>query len=98
MGAYINPPNGVTKEAWLLRNGYTAHEKLKWEDVSTDKHLPVILVDNGFFTAAAIAFSEREFRAFTDITDARPRTMWIVPKKLLYDVSNLEDYLPRKKK
>lgn len=81
MGYYINPPTG-TKEEWLKENGIASDLKEGWTCVYNhlgyEDYLPVVLIDNGPFTAAGIAFSEREFEAFTIPEDKRKKTFWLV--------------------
>jgi len=43
----------------------------------------IVMVDNGFFTAAAIAFDARELKAFTDLDDVRPHRYFFVPREEL---------------
>lgn len=109
MGVYVNPKT-MSKEEWLFQNGRlvkdlsTPQGRFGEETVPTfesfgSDNLPVVLVDNGPFTAAAVAFCEREYKYFTeDPTDHRPKFIYTVLKDKLYDVSNLEDYLPKPKK
>ncbi len=81
MGYYINPPD-MSKERWLNKFAnfvgpiYESGEVPKWEDITKDDILPVVLVDNGMFTAAGVAYSEQEYKAFTDPGDKRPRELY----------------------
>lgn len=85
MGFYVNP-RGETKESFLEREGIRASSsdlKLGWKSVPTG-FLPVVLINNGPFTAAGIAYSESEFKEFTRLDDPRPRQMFFVEiEKLL---------------
>ena len=93
MGAYVNPSN-ETKEQFLLREGRSTGN-LSWAAVPPD-HLPVILMDNGMFTAAGIAYCESELREFTSPTDRRPRRIYYVPTAKLLTVSKeLASYISR---
>lgn len=96
MGAYINPV-GETKEDFLRREGkHIFLREAKEFDFSDKENLVVILVNNGPFTAAGIAYDKKELDAWTnDPTDLRPMTYWLVNKKKLYEVSNLEYYLKK---
>lgn len=93
MGAYINP-SGKTKEAWLAEN---ATEVPNGATLSFDSlpegQLPVCLIDNGFFTAAGIAFSPRELEAFTGPDDDRPKKFYLAKIDDLLKVSDLGRYL-----
>ena len=101
MGAYVNP-EGIRKEEWLNLHGEPKglsvgdQVAVPTYDSYEEGTLPVVLVDNGPFTAAAIAFSKWEYKEFTKITDKRPKIFFAVKTDLLYPVSNLEEYLPKK--
>ena len=92
MGAYINPVN-QTKEEWLRDNGTRTNVPQSFDE--KPDHLPVCLVDNGPFTAAGIAFDQRELEAFTYPGDHRLKTwFWVETKKLMDpNVSDLHHYL-----
>lgn len=95
MGAYINPPN-MEKEQWLAENA-TEVPFLDWD--LPEGYLPVVLVDNGPFTAAGIAFSKRELEAFTDKRDFRPKRFFIAPINKLHEVSReLKGYMEREER
>ena len=91
MGYYINPKDGSQKEEWL--DIYATQKLLEppvWSEV-IGSCLPVCLVDNGPFTAAAIAYDEREFNEFkNDENDFRLKT-WFVVKKY-----HLAQFLPER--
>jgi hypothetical protein len=84
MGYYINPEHG-SKEAWLKEHG----EEIRYTEFLTaiethkDK-LPVCLVSNPAFSAAGIAYDQREVDAFAR-DDGRPKKWYVVSKKLLVD-------------
>jgi len=88
MGDYINP-KGMSKEDWLHQHG----EILTVDQVITkvwsspipyedQTHWVVCLVDNGFFTAAAIGTSPNEVRSFLQ-PDGREKLWLAVDRKLL---------------
>ena len=87
MGCYVNPPDG-DKYKWLLANG----EETSRPCEITEAFLPVCLVDNGPFDAAAVAFSQREIEAFSQPTDFRPKWWFKVPREKLYTVSDLRNW------
>jgi len=78
MGFYVNPQD-ETKESFLSREGIIvpSNHKITWNNIPTG-YLPVVLVDNGFFTAAGIAYCEDELNVFTDLRDTRPRQVFMV--------------------
>lgn len=102
MGAYVNPA-GETKETWLEREGKPILEgearnffNSDWGDEHKD-HLPVCLVQNSAFSAAAVGFSKEEISCFCDPYDRRPRKWYSVPIDKLLESSDpsLKYYLER---
>lgn len=95
MGAYINPRN-ETKEEFLMREGHEIiwPEFPEWE-TRPEGTLPVVLMNNGFFTAAGIAYCKEELMAFTEPLDFRPKRFFYVAIEKLYPVSDLDGYLPK---
>ena len=92
MGAYVNSLK-EKKEKFLEREGVELSGDIVWE-IADEENLFVCLVDNGHFTAAAIAYSEREFEAFNDSMDTRPKQWYLVPISKLHEVSpELRGYL-----
>ena len=83
MGFYVNPDN-ETKEAFLNREGLQV-PKADWDKIPKGS-VPVILIDNGRFSAAGIAFSEGEYRAFLEPGDPRPKKIFIVKKSKLKEI------------
>lgn len=86
----------MTKEEWLYKNAIQVDcdlndgKRPEYSEVSGDGMLPVVLVNNGPFTAAAITYSENEYREFTRPDDDRPRQMFIAEIDKLKQVSNLK--------
>jgi len=92
MGAYINPKVGE-KEDFLREKGKRISAAQFGEFIYEDTTLlPVCLVDNGFFTAAAIAYDERKRDVFLR-PDPRPKRYYLCTIEDLKLNSNLEDYL-----
>jgi len=88
MGCYVNPDN-ETKEAFLQREG----RRVSVVDAAiTETEMPVCLVNNGFFTAAAVGFSEDEIATFAR-PDGRPKTWFMVEQSKLLQVSDLADFV-----
>lgn len=88
MGYYVNPPQ-QSKEQFLQQSGKPIPSTFKWEDKPTDS-LPVVLCDNGTFTAAAIGYSKQEFDYFKDPSDPRQKTFFLVSIEALLKVSDLK--------
>ena len=90
MGCYVNPAN-ETKESFLKREGIAVNNP-SW--LSKPKNtLPVVLMDNGSFSAAGIAYSERELKEFTRPDDYRLKTFFYVDIQKLCSVSNVHEYI-----
>ena len=73
MGLYLNPP-GMSKEDWLRQHGIRATAKQMVDEYQTQKEkgfVPIVLVDNGHFTAAGIGSNLDETRVFCDPKDPR---------------------------
>jgi hypothetical protein len=88
MGFYVNPGN-ESKETFLQREGIVAPllPKITWASVPKG-FLPVTLINNGAFTAAGIAYCERELDTFTRLTDDRPRQLFMVKIEKLIPVAD----------
>ena len=82
MGYYINPPGG-DKLRWLQENGQETPPA--WRDI-TAGYLPVCLVDNGPYTAAAVCYNREEFEEFSRPDDPRPRRWFLVKTARLLEV------------
>lgn len=103
MGCYVNHPT-MAKESWLLVFGKlvgrivgagpagSTRDIPAWSSFEKGR-LPVVLVDNGPFTAAAVAYSEAEYGVFTELDDDRPRLIYSVAVEDLRGVSNIDRYL-----
>jgi len=80
MGYYINPFD-MTKERFLQIYGTTLNPEHEFDFSAST--LPVCLVDNGPFTAAAIAYNKNEMDAFKQPDDYRPKKWYEVSRKAL---------------
>lgn len=87
MGIYIEVPHHLNKARQLVE----LHEAIQtlppeeFSDVPADKFL-ICVVENGYFDAAAVAYSESEFKAFLPTErDDRPRT-WLLMDRVKVDV------------
>ena len=85
MGYYLNPPN-VSKEQWLTKNAVELDGPPS-ESPDSDGYYAVCLVDNGLFTAAALAFDARELAVFTEPTDFRPKRWFLVDSEQAMEFS-----------
>jgi len=94
MGAYVNPKD-ISKEKWLNKNGTEIESINSINYNKLDSNiLPVVLVDNGAFTAAAIAFCQSAWERFIDPTDNRPKKVFLVDINKLHTVSKeLQQYM-----
>lgn len=82
MGYYINPKD-MSKEKFLAIYGYpVTHEQASKCSAGDEGKLVVCLVDNGMFTAAGIAYDDRERDAFM-LPDGRDKKWYLVDKELL---------------
>lgn len=90
MGAYINPEN-ETKEEFLAREG-TRVTTSAAEMGNLPGEMMVCLVNNGIFTAAAVAYSQREIEEFADPEDRRMKVWFSVPIEKLLEVSDVKVY------
>jgi hypothetical protein len=98
MGCYVNPKES-TKEAWLGANakkcGVIADGVANIPVYSSFPKgtMPVVLVDNGPFRAAAVAFCEDEYKEFIHLDDHRPRIIFEAKVDDLLKVSDLKNYM-----
>ena len=88
MGYYINPED-CTKEQWLHENGEEIPPMLAEELAAANgSHMPVVLINNGAFTAAGIIYDTDELMAFTGPGDHRPKIFYSVPREKLQPFCN----------
>ena len=87
MGYYINPQDGRTKEQWLRDE---AREVPPSELTLTPAELPVVLIDNGPFTAAGIAWCVEELVEFTRPCDPRRKRYFMASR------DKLSPYMPKR--
>ncbi len=82
MGFYIDPEN-CGKEEFLAQHGVRIEQISAKATLATGESMPVCLVDNGFFKAAGIGFSDHEIEHFSDERDQRPKQWFAVPREKL---------------
>lgn len=81
MGMYVNPPT-MSKEDWLKANGVPTGSN---PGAITETQVPVCLVNNGLFSAAAVAYNDRELAEFSR-PDGRPKSWYNVTKVKLESI------------
>lgn len=77
MGYYIEATGAKGKAAWLVQN---AKGTIVSKATPSPDSIPVVVMDNGPFEAAGIAYSQRELDEFTYHGDTRPKTIVMVPR------------------
>lgn len=95
MGFYINPRD-MSKEDWLTLYGSPIQSSIhltdalfgSWKSPDGDPMLPVCLVDNGAFTAAAVGIDAAEVNEFMR-SDGRRKRWFFVPINDLITVGAL---------
>ncbi len=91
MGLYINPQNGQSKEAFLKERAEPINpQAFKTFDFTAEpSKLPIVLVDNGPFTAAGVAYNERERKEWLWVFDKheRPMSFYLIAKDDLRDTA-----------
>lgn len=90
MGVYVNPRE-ESKEAFLEREGMHVAPPANLSEIPANKML-VCWKNNGFFSAVALIYNERELRAFNDSTDGRDTIFFLVNKSSLFSVIPSSDY------
>ena len=85
MGLYINPSN-CSKEQWLREN---ARQVERQDAKVTDEEVPVILVRNPTFSAAAVCYDQRELNAFSAPGDRRPATWYMAARGKVREVCEI---------
>ena len=86
MGYYINPTD-CAKEQWLRENATSITSSEDAAEKASETVVPVCLVDNGLFTAAAVIYSEAELNEFASLTDPRPKRWFLASVDLLKEVA-----------
>lgn len=88
MGYYIQTPNNFEKALQLvnLHGGVVVPKPASFADVPEDKAL-ICVIQNAFFEAAGLVYSESEFQEFTHSYDLRPKTYVLLDKSLAHRLS-----------
>lgn len=105
MGAYVNPED-MSKEEWLEENATEFPLPIPWDKI-LEGYMPIVLVQNQGFAAAAIGFSREEYSVFINPNDERPKRYFYCNKiEELHSVSpelagyieQLDDGKPKRSK
>jgi len=83
MGYYIETTVSKGKVAWLVKH---ANGIIVPKATPTKDSIPVIVIDNGPFEAAGIAFNSDELLVFTRPHDPRPKTIVMVPREKVIEL------------
>ncbi len=78
MGIYVDPPN-MSKEEWLRNHGEKVFD-VDWLECVNNAKRPVVLIFNPSFTAAGLAFSEKELHRLLSV---HIREIYLVPITVL---------------
>jgi len=79
MGFYIETNSHKNKAEWLIANAKAV--EYNYPMPGNEKYIPVIVINNGVFEAAGIAFNPLELDAFTlSMNDTRPRRYLLIPR------------------
>ena len=92
MGYYIEGPTHGKANHILNKHGGTLlpGKPESFADIPDDMAL-ICVLNNGPFEAAGLCYDEREFEAFSEPSDPRPKLWMLLPKKIAYE---LADYNP----
>lgn len=89
MGYYINSPD-MTKEQWLEKNGTCIGSTAPVSWINTDNEVAVCLIDNGWMTAAGVAWYAGELEAFKEdhvpALEQRPKKWYLVHKDKILEL------------
>jgi hypothetical protein len=86
MGYYIETKSPKNKANQLLTEFANARETVVPALDTKGRNVLVCVVQNGPFDAAAVVYNEREFAAFNNPSDYRPKTWITLPLDDLYDL------------
>ena len=79
MGYYIETNGVKNKTEWIIANAKGIEQNGPMP--GNKDMIPVVVVDNGPFEAAGIAFDQDELYAFTRVSDTRPKRFLLVPRE-----------------
>lgn len=88
MGYYIQTASNKNKahDISTANNGRIVPKPANYAEIPEDKAL-IVVINNGLFEAAGLAFSEREFQDFTLPSDGRSKEFVLLDKKVAYELA-----------
>jgi hypothetical protein len=67
----------------VATNRYTV-DQLEWDKIRSQGEYPIVMIDNGYYRAVAVAYCEEEFDYFVKHeNDGRPKLWFSVPGEIL---------------
>jgi hypothetical protein len=96
MGYYIPVVDGGNNAERIVKkyHGELLPAQPKWDDIPKDKVL-VVVVDNGIFEAAGLAYDSVEYERFTMVTDRRPKQYVLLDKETAYKAAGFDQQKKR---
>lgn len=90
MGYYIETPGTIGKANYIAQNygGIVVTQSVAQSAIADAAKGVIVIVSNGMFEAAAFAYNQSEFDAFTQSDDHRPRTFLVMDRQLAKELSN----------
>lgn len=92
MGYYINTPMQLGKAEYLVDQHdaivCTQEQARACFNDSPPTRDVVVVMNNGMFEAAGLAYDISEFEAFTDPEDSRPKTFLVFPYGVAQELAN----------
>lgn len=85
MGYYIETDSPHNKTEYIIENyggRLVSYKEALFTMQSKKSHAVIVVVNNGIFEAAAFAFSDAEFEAFTEKNDTRPKKFVVIDRNL----------------
>lgn len=91
MGYYIPGPT-VGKGAYLIKehDALPCSQAMAWMAIEHPTMVPVCVVSNGDFEAAAVVYSDAEYEGFADRQDVRPKQWYVMNRTKAYELSGFK--------
>lgn len=96
MGYYVEVPGNKGKAEILVKDhGAVVISRPEAFQLATSPKYPqprvvVVVMDNGMFEAAGIAYDVEELKAFTDLVDSRPKVILSMNQDEAWKLAGLE--------